>query len=450
MSLLDEYKIIRKLAIPVVATQLAAMMLGIVDTMMLGHFSTEALAASSVARVWVFGTVIIVQGLLLGLDPLISQAHGRGDREGLSNAFQGGLLLALALSIPLGIAWLYTADVLSALGVDADRSAMAGEYAIAQIPGIPFYLLFAVQRSWLQGRGIMQPAMWIVLFANVFNVIANWALVFGHLGLEPRGVTGAGYATALTQLFMGLGLVFFVIKFRLYANAWGPWTRRAWSEIRSVIRYGLPIGIQFGLEVWAFKIATLMSDSLGTNELAGHTIVLSLASVTFMVPMGISIGASTRIGNLVGAGEFQRAQVSTRATLYMGAVVMLVAAMILTLGRDYLPRLFNDDPGVLAAAATILPIAAAFQLFDGVQVVASGVLRGMGRTRILAVAHFIAFYILGLPLAAYLAFQRDWGLAGVWWGLCLGLGIVAVGLVRWVSSRGPASMEESTPPPLPS
>jgi len=437
----SELVIIRRLALPVVITQLAAMLLGVVDTMMLGHFSTEALAASAVARVWIFGTVIIAQGILLGVDPLVSQAQGRGERRRLGTAFQGGLILAAILSLPLAVSWGFTAEMLRLLGVGDDRAQLAGEYAVAQIPGIPFYLFFMVQRSWLQGRGLMRPALWVVLFANAFNVLANWALIYGNLVLPPMGVSGAGIATASTQVFMCLGLFGFVRAFRLHSGAWCAWSREAWTEVRAVLRLGLPIGIQFGFEVWAFKIATLMSEELGTEELAGHTVVLSLASVTFMVPLGISIGAATRVGNLVGAERFRLAQVSTRAALYLGGGVMLVAAAVLTVGRGVLPRLFNDDPGVLAAAATILPIAAAFQLFDGLQVVASGVLRGMGRTRILALAHFIAFYGLGLPLAAYLTFWSDWGLAGIWWGLCLGLGLVCVGLLAWVLRRGPASLE---------
>jgi multidrug resistance protein, MATE family len=443
MSLRKEFNIIRQLALPVVGTQLAAMMLGIVDMMMLGHFSKEALAASAISRVWVFGTVIIAQGILLGVDPLISQAHGRGEAERVGIATQAGIILALILSVPLALAWVYTDHALLSVGVDSERSALAGSYAIAQIPGIPFYLLFAVQRSWLQGRGIMRPALWVVLISNAFNIVANWALIFGRLGFAEHGVIGAGLATAVTQAFMCLTLFLYIRRFNLTAGAWCAWSRRALGSLREVVRLGLPIGIQFGLEVWAFQIATLMSEELGTDQLAAHSIVLALSSITFMVPLGISIGAATRVGNLVGARRYRRAQVSTRATLVMGAGIMILAALALSLGRDTLPRLFNEDPAVLTAAAAILPIAGAFQLFDGVQVVASGVLRGMGRTRILAVAHFIAFYVLGLPFAAYFTFERGWGLSGIWWGLCLGLAVVALGLVYWVTRRGPASMAVS-------
>ncbi|MFT7667337.1 MAG: MATE family multidrug resistance protein [Planctomycetota bacterium] len=441
MTLSSELITIRRLALPVVATQLAAMMLGVVDTMMLGHYNTDALAASSIARVWVFGTLIVAQGILLGLDPIISQAHGKGETHGIGVSTQAGILLALLLSVPLGFAWMFTESVLRWMGMDQGLCLLAGDYAIAQLPGLPFYLLFSVQRSWLQGRGIMRPAMWTVIIANGFNALANWALIFGHLGFEERGVLGAGYATAFTQILCFVFLFFFIRRFDLQKDAWCAWSREALGEIRKILKLGIPIGMQFGFEVWAFQIATLMAAKLGTMELAGHAIAMNLASITFMVPLGISIGASTRVGNLIGARKFHTAQVATKAAMILGVSVMTVAALALSIGREWLPQLYNDAPGVLAAAAAILPIAAAFQLFDGLQVVASGVLRGMGRTRVLALAHFVAFYFLGLPLAQYLAFSKGWGLPGIWWGLCLGLGIAAVGLSLWVLRRGPASME---------
>jgi MATE family multidrug resistance protein len=409
---------------------------------MLGHYSKEALASSALARVWVFGTLVIAQGVLLGLDTLISQAHGAGDGPRMGRALQGGLVLTLILTIPLAVAWAFTEEVLGRFGVSRDLRGLAGRYAIAQIPGIPFYLAFAVLRSWLQGRGIMRPALWIVLFANGFNVAANWALVFGHLGFDARGVEGAGTATALTQGFMAVALFAFVRAFRLQDGAWCAWSARAWSEARTVLGLGLPIGLQFGLEVWAFQIATLMAERLGTDVVAAHTVVLSLASISFMVPLGVSIGSATRVGNLVGARRLGEAQVAALAALLLGAAAMLVSALLFVVARDELPRLFTDDAGVILVSATLLPVAAAFQLFDGVQVVAGGILRGMGRTRILAAVHLVAFYLLGLPLAWYLAFQRGRGAEGIWWGLCLGLGCVAVGLLAWILRRGPATLAE--------
>ncbi|MFT7486133.1 MAG: MATE family multidrug resistance protein [Candidatus Paceibacteria bacterium] len=440
-----EFRTIRTMALPIVATQVATMMLGVCDMLMLGHYDTRALAASALGRVWIFGTFVMAQGVLFGQDPRISQLHGAGKTKELGTTLQGGLILCAILSIPLALAWMFTSNVLGGLGVDPELAELAGRYAVVQIPGIPFLLGFHALRSWLQGRGIMRPAMWVVFVANGLNVIVNWALIFGHLGFEPHGLVGAGCATAFTQIFMLLGLLLFVRVFDLHKDAWTRWSRAAWREVVAIARMGGPIGLQFGFEIWAFKAATLMAEKLGTEAVASHAIVLSLASISFMVPLGISIAASARVGNLIGARKFGDAQTASTAALILGVSSMMVFAILFIVLRDELPRLFNPDPLVVAGAAAILPVAAAFQLFDGLQVVAGGVIRGMGRTRILASVHFIAFYVFGLPLAYYLGVAGDQGLRGIWWGLCLGLAGVSVVLLVWVSKRGPASMEGAAP-----
>ena len=440
MPIRREFRTISRLAAPVVLTQVGSMMLGVVDLLMLGHYNKEALAGSALARVWLFGTLIIAQGVLLGLDPMISQGHGAGDRRRIGEALQSGVLLALLLTVPLTIGWSFTATCLRGLGVEDRLADLGHQYALARIPGISAYLLFGVLRSWLQGRGIMRPAMWIVFAANGLNVLFNWVLIYGEWGFPELGIRGAGLATTLTQGFMVLALLLVVRIFRLHEGAWHGWSKAAWQRMREVLRHGLPVGVQLGVEIWAFQIATLMAAEFGTDAVAAHAIALNLASISFMVPLGISIGVSARVGNLVGALRPADAQRSANIAIVMGAGVMAVAAAIFVLGRDALPRLYNGDPVVVALTAAILPIAAAFQLFDGVQVVAGGVLRGMGRTRPLAVIHFIAFYMIGLPVAWLLAFRAEWGVTGVWWGLCLGLASVAVGLVLWVLRRGPATL----------
>lgn len=443
MSLRDESRTLRALAAPVVLTQLLSMTLGVVDNVMLGHHSTEALASSSLGRTWVFGVVVIAMGMLSGLDPRVSQAHGARDGARLAAALQGGVVLALLLSLPVVLATSATSEVLSAIGVSPELAADAGRYARAQLWGIPFVLLFHVQRSWLQGRGLMRPALLVVLVANLVNAGANWVLIFGHLGFEAGGVEGAGRATALTQVFMCVSLALVAVQLDADDGARVRWSRRALSELRAIVGVGLPLAAQFGLEVWAFQGATLMAERLGTVPVAAHTIALNLSSISFMVPLGISIGVSTRVGNLIGEGRLERADLAARAAMLLGTGVMAASAGVFVLGREALPQLYGAEPEVLTAAAAILPIAAAFQLFDGLQVVCGGVLRGMGRTRILAAVHLVSFYALGLPLAWWLAVRGDRGLAGVWWGLALGLGAVAVSLLAWILRRGPRTLAVS-------
>ncbi len=439
-SLGAEARRIATLALPVVGAQLASMTLNVVDLLMVGRVGVDALAAGSLGRLWIWGTMILGMGLVMGIDPLISQAHGARDRAALGLALQRGIVLALLASVPIGCLWLVTGPVLVAGGQDPALAPAATHYVLAQLPGLPAFLVFQVLRQYLQGRGIMWPALWVLVVGNVVNVVANWVLIFGRLGFPALGLTGAGIATALVQVFVLVLLAAFVLKLRLHRGAWAGWSRAALDlrGLAPILGLALPVSVQLGLEMWAFQLATLMAGHLGTAELAAHTVVLNLASLSFMVPLGISIGAVTRVGNLIGAGRPAQAQRAAWAAFLLGGGVMAVAGLAFLLGRDTFARWYVDDPQVLALSAAVLPVAAAFQLFDGTQVVGGGILRGMGRTRPAAVFNLVGYYGLALPLSWWLAFRRGAGLAGVWWGLALGLAVVAVALVVHVARRGPA------------
>ena len=437
------------LAWPVVATQLGIMLLGFVDLLMVGRLpgreGVQALGAVSLGRLWVMGTVIVGTGVVFGIDPIVSQARGARDARRMSLVLQQGLIVAGLISLPTAALWYVTGPVLAVLGQAGDLSSLAHEYVLVQIPGLPLLLLFTACRQWLQGRGIVLPAMWIILGANLLNVVANWMLIFGNWGAPALGVVGAGVATAATQAFMLLALVAWVRWFRLHRGGWTGWTREAWrpAGLVRVLQLGWPVAVQLGLEMWAFQSATIMSGLLGEVPLAAHTIVLNLASLSFMVPLGVSIGAVTRVGNLIGARNPQGAQRAAWVALGMGALVMLASALVFVAGRSVLPTWYSADDEVIGLAAAVLPVAAAFQLFDGVQVVGGGVLRGMGRTRPAALFNLVGYYVLALPLGWWLAFHRGAGLAGVWWGLATGLFFVAVVLAAWIGRRGPGRVHGS-------
>jgi MATE family multidrug resistance protein len=443
-----EFSTIARLAAPVVATQLGTMMLGVVDNVMLGNLSVEALNASSLGRLWVMGTWLFGMGLVFGIDPFVSQAHGAGDGKAAGLALQRGLLVGLLASVPIGLLWVFTEEALVLFGQDPLLAREAERYALVQLPGLPFLLCFHALRQYLQGRGIVRPAMWVAILANGLNYGLNWLLIFGNLGFPKLGVMGAGIATAATQVAMFGLLVLLVVRFRLAEGAWTPWGRESWAPrgLWRVTAVGAPVAFQIGLEMWAFQIVTLWAGRLGAPELAAHTIVLNLASVSFMIPLGISIGTSTRVGNLLGAGEPREAQHASFVAFAMGAGAMALCALVFLLGRNTLPLLYvggtADNSEVLAIAARVLPIAAAFQLFDGLQVVGSGILRGMGRTLPGALINLVGYYVLALPFAAWLSFSLDQGLTGLWWGLSLGLSTIALALVGWVAVRGPGTVRQ--------
>jgi MATE family multidrug resistance protein len=401
-----EVRKVASLAIPVAATQVSTMLMGIVDTAMVGRVSVDAIERSALA-------------------------------------LQRGVLLSLLLSVPVGLLWLQTDQFLALVGQDPALAGAAREYAIAKIPGIPFFLVYSAMRQYLQGRELVRPALWVILVANVFNVFFNWILIFGNLGFPALGLVGAGIATTLTRVVTFVGLFAWVWGFALHRGAWVPWSRRAVEArgIGAVVAVGFPVAIQMSTEMWAFGAATLLAGRLGATSLAAHTIAMNLAGLAFMVPLGVSQGASTRVGNLLGAGRPAHSQFAAWVCLAMGAGVMTISAFLFVTCRDLLPRIYTSEAPLVALCATILPIAAAFQIFDGTQVVGCGILRGMGRTRPAAYFNLIGYWILALPLGGWLALRTDWGLEGLWWGLCFGLAVVAMLLVLAVRFRGPATVE---------
>jgi multidrug resistance protein, MATE family len=423
------------LSSPLIASQLGQMMIGVVDTIMVGHINNTALAAASLGHAWSHAVLFMILGVAMSVDPLISQAHGAGSPEGVALAFQRGMVLAFALSIPASILWLLTEPALLLFRQDPTLAHMAGQYVSIQVPTLWAFFLFNVNRMYLAGRGISAPYVWAVLLANLLNVLFNWLLVFGNWGFPAMGIEGAGIAGAITRLVLAVSLMGLTFGTGLHRDAWIPWTRKVFDlrAIGNLVRLGLPIGLQFGFEAWAFQIATLIAGKLGANELGAHTIVLNLAALAFMVPLGLSMGASVRVGNLIGAGDIPGAIRNARLSLWLGAGVMGLSAAIFLVFRHQLPVLYGAEPAVAALAVSIFPIAAAFQLFDGLQVVGSGILRGMAQTRPSAVFNFVGYYVLALPLAYWMSFHTGARLRGLWWGLALGLAFVAVALVVWIN-----------------
>jgi MATE family multidrug resistance protein len=430
----SEFRTLFGLALPVAAAQLGFMTMGVIDTMMVARIGVAELAAVAIATSWAWSSSSLFQGLVHGMDPLVSQAHGRGDGDGAALALQRGLVIACLSSIPLAALWIATEPLLVMLGQDENVAELAGSYMLARLPSALGFNLFIALRQYLAGRTIMRPAMWVMLIGNVANLFLNWVLIFGHLGSPRLGLLGAGLATGLTNVLLPVGLWLWIRYFRLHEGAWRRWDRNSFSltGLGRYLRLGIPVGLQLALEANAFTVAMIMIGWIGVLELAAHQVVINMASFTFMLPLGIAIAASVRVGNLIGARDPERLRVACRTALAMGGGVMAVAACIFIVYRETLPLFYIGDAAVVSLAALLLPIAGAFQIFDGVQVVGGGLMRGMGRPQAGAIVNLIGFYVIGLPLAWLLAFPAGLGIIGIWWGLAAGLGGVAFMLCIWV------------------
>ena len=414
------------LALPVALVQLGTMMLGVVDTIIVGHLSGEALAAVALANLYFMNLAIPASGLLLGLDPVLAQAVGAGELAAVRRNLQRGLVLVAVVSILASLALLPATAVLRAFDQPPEVIPDAAQYLLHSIPGVLPFLAFNVLRQALQALHRTRAIVITIVVANLLNALLDWMLVFGRLGSPAFGVVGSAWATAVCRWAMALALV---------ALGWphlGPllrgWTRDALAVIplARLVRLGAPIGVQQMLEVSAFGAIGLLMGRLGVREMAAHQIALNLAALTFMVPLGIAAAAAVRVGHAIGAGDQPRARAAARAAIGAGVGFMSLTALAFLTFPGAIARLYSNDAGIVALAATLLPIAGVFQVFDGAQAVGAGVLRGAGDTRAPLVMNLLGFWMIGIPTSALLAFTFDLGAKGLWWGFVAGLGAVAV------------------------
>jgi MATE family multidrug resistance protein len=366
----------------------------------------------------------------MALDPLVAQAIGAGESGSVSRAVQRGLVLSVFLSIVTALLLAPAAWVLRAAHQQPDVIPDAARYVQISIAGALPFLAFVVLRQSLQAMHRMAPIVWTVILANVSNASLNWVFVYGHLGSPALGVVGSSVATAISRwlmmlLVLGLGwreLEPALFPFRADSLRLGPLVR--------MMRIGAPIGAQQALEAGAFGAIGLLMGVLGTVQMAAHQIAISLAAFTFMVPLGVASAAAVRVGHAIGAGDDTRAKAAVRAAYLCGVGFMIVPSVLFLAVPHAFAAAFSGDERVVAFAATLIPIAGVFQIFDGAQAVGAGVLRGAGDTTAPLYVMLGAYWIVGVPVSAYLAFHAGYGAAGLWWGFVVSLAAVALFLLR--------------------
>jgi len=422
---LTELRELLALALPVITVQVGMMLMGVVDSIMVGHVSAAALAGVALGNVYYFGAAIFGLGTLMALDPVIAHAVGAGDREGIARGVQRGLLLAAMLFLPTALLLWPAPAVLAWLGQPADVAPIAGAYARISIPGTLGMFAFTVLRQSLQALHRVRPILIVTLLANLINAFLNWVLIFGHLGAPPMGTIGSAWATTISRLIMAallLGLAWPLLREHLR-----PFRRASFelAPMGRLLRLGAPIGMQHQLEYGVFAVVGLLMGRMGTMQVAGHQVALNLASLTFMVPLGLSSAAAVVVGHAVGRGDPEGTGSAARAALAVAVGFMGSTAIIFLGFPALLAGVYTDAPDVLAIAIALIPLAGVFQVFDGIQVTSIGILRGLGDTRTPMVAAIFGYWVLGLPVSLWLGFTLGLGPAGLWWGLVLGLILVA-------------------------
>jgi len=431
----DELRALLTLAVPVVVVQVGMMLMGVVDTLMVGHVSPAALAAVALGNLYFFAVAIFGMGVLMALDPVIAQAVGAQDDPAIARGLQRGVLLAAMLSVPAMVLLWPAGTVLASLHQPAEVVPLASTYARLMVPGVLPFLAFTVFRQALQAMGRMRPIVVTIVAANLLNALLNWTLIYGHFGAPALGVAGAAWATTMSRWVMALlllGLGWPALHTHLLPIR--PDVLRL-KPLGRMLRLGAPIGAQFELEYSAFGLTGILMGLLGTNQMAGHQIALNLASLTYMVPLGISASAAVMVGQEVGRGNQIAARRAAGAALVVGTMFMAASAGLMVSLPRLLASAYTDSPAVLVVASALIPLAGFFQVFDGIQVVAGGILRGLGDTRSPMLINLIGFWAVGIPAGLLLGFRGGMGAQGLWWGLVFGLASVAVILLGRVRRR---------------
>ena len=425
------------LAIPVVLSELGWMAMSIVDTIMVGRLSPAAIGAVGISSAIFYTPTLFGIGLLLGLDTLVAQAFGRGDFDDCHRALAQGVYLAIGYTpvamLLVGIA----PHFFPVMGITEAVRAPATQYIRLLLYSTLPLLIYAAFRRYLQGVGEVRPVTFALISANLVNWFGNWALIYGKLGLPAMGVRGSALSTCVARTYMAGVLVWWAWKHErerghpLFAH----WPGLRLGQFRRLLHLGWPAASQLLFEVGAFSVATLLAGRLSPGILAAHQIVLNSASLTYMVPLGFSAAAAITVGHAVGAGDRARARRGGSMAIVIGAIFMALAATaFLTIPR-MLVHIYTHDLQTVAVGVRLLAVAAVFQIFDAIQGIGTGALRGLGKTRGPMLINLVAYGVIGLPIGYVLCFKTSLGIYGLWSGLTLAL-IFAAGLVLALWLKG--------------
>ena len=434
------------LALPVVLSELGWVAQGVVDNIMVGRLGPVAIGAVALGNAVYYIPSLFGIGLLLGLDTLVSQAYGARDYDGCHRWLAQGIYLALIVTPPLMLLTALASYNFMRFGVIPEVAALSAPYLRIMNWGTLPLLIYGGTRRYLQGVGQVKVITLTYVFANLLNWFGNWVLIYGKLGFPALGVNGSAISTCIARVSMAVAMLGFAGRYErkrghpLFAH----WAGLHLDQIRQLVRLGAPAAGQILLEVGAWNLSTFAAGYLTPVALATHTIALNYASISYMVPLGTGAAAAVSVGHAIGAGDPARARRAGWLALALGTGFMVCAGIAFLVVPGPLISLYTTDPRVLALGPTLLWIAAAFQIFDGIQTVSTGALRGLGETRVPMYANLIGYWVMGLPLGLILCFVLKWGVYGMWIGLTVSLIVIAsTVLMRWNKDSAKMALEHS-------
>jgi MATE family multidrug resistance protein len=427
---LKELKTTMALAFPMMAGQLSQMLLGLADTLMIGRVGTVELAAAAFVNVLFHIPIILGIAITAAVSVRVSHAHGANEHEEAGEAFRHGTILALLVGAVTGLAILGCIPFLDFFGQPEDVSAAAPPYlfwvTLSVIPMMPGMVI----RGFAESKDHPWPVFWISMGGVLLNIVLNYLLIFGKLGFPELGLTGAGMATFVSRVLTLVWLWIYVRGSRTLAEScpehWlAPIQRIQWTRL---IKLALPIGGQIAMEFGMIAVTALLIGHFGAVQMAAHQIAITCAATTFMLPLGLSMALTIRVGHSIGAGAIERCRRIIIGAHGTGFLIMATAATIYLIFREDLAQFFSRDPEVIGLTASLLIITAVFQIFDSLQVISMGALRGMQDTRVPTWIVFISYWIITLPMGCVLAYTALPGALGFWTALAIGLAIAAIAL----------------------
>jgi MATE family multidrug resistance protein len=444
-----EFRETARLAAPLVLGQLSAIGMNVVDTLLAGHFNAATLAAVAVGTsVWSLAIVTAI-GVMLALPPSVAQLAGAGEHRRIGGLFRQALWLALVLGIALFFGARHAGLLLQAVGIDAQIIADTQKFLHAISWGAPALTSYFALRGFSEGVALTRPTMYFGFLGLVALAPIGYVLMYGAFGLPARGAEGSGMATAAVLWLQLLAFATYIAR-RKHYRKFAPFEHFDAPQpalIFDLLRLGVPMGVSLFMEASLFIVAALLIGSLGAQSVAGHQIAINVASVAFMLPLGVAMATTVRVGRAVGAADHEEVRYAGFVGIAMSLATQTLSCTIMALFPHAIALAYTADSEVAAFAAQLLLLAAAFQFSDGIQVTANGALRGLKDTTVPMAITVLAYWVIGMPVGWWLAFRAGWGARGMWIGMIAGLtaaaALLAVRFARLTQLRTPLAIAEN-------